>query len=193
MSRVAAYSCRPGNADGVHLLRNYLTAALRNLARNWLYAGITVLGLAAGFAAAILIGLYVRDEYSFERFISGYRADLPARNGRARPGPGARARRYRRQHRGRASRARLPGPRGRRAARALQPLGGSGQGRDVGARGVDRPRLLQGAALSGARGRPGRGLARPQRLGAHPRSGAQVLRRGRADRRDATGTGPGGR
>jgi putative ABC transport system permease protein len=54
------------------LLRNYLAAAFRNLARNWLYAGITVLGLAAGFAAAILIGLYVRDEYSFERFISGY-------------------------------------------------------------------------------------------------------------------------
>src|SRR5262245_37515544 len=53
-------------------LRNYCTAAYRNLARNWLYAGITVIGLAAGFAAAILIGLYVRDEYSFERFISGY-------------------------------------------------------------------------------------------------------------------------
>jgi putative ABC transport system permease protein len=55
------------------LLRNYLAAASRNLARNWLYAGITILGLAAGFAAAMLIGLYVRDEYSFERFISGYR------------------------------------------------------------------------------------------------------------------------
>ena len=54
------------------MLRNYLTAAVRNLARNWLYAGITILGLAAGFAAAILIGLYVRDEYSFEHFISGY-------------------------------------------------------------------------------------------------------------------------
>jgi putative ABC transport system permease protein len=56
----------------VHVLRNYLAAALRNLARNWLYAGITVLGLAAGFAAAMLIGLYVRDEFSFEHFISGY-------------------------------------------------------------------------------------------------------------------------
>jgi putative ABC transport system permease protein len=54
------------------MLRNYLTAALRNLARNRLYAAITVLGLAAGFAAAILIGLYVRDEYSSDRFISGY-------------------------------------------------------------------------------------------------------------------------
>jgi putative ABC transport system permease protein len=54
------------------VLRNYLTAACRNLARDRLYAAITILGMAAGFAAAILIGLYVRDEYSFERFISGY-------------------------------------------------------------------------------------------------------------------------
>src|SRR5690349_6957781 len=56
----------------MRLLRNYLTAAFRNLARNWLYAAITIVGLAAGFAAAILIGLYVRDDYSFERFIAGY-------------------------------------------------------------------------------------------------------------------------
>jgi putative ABC transport system permease protein len=54
------------------VLRNYLSAALGNLARNWLYAGVTIFGLAAGFAAAILIGLYVRDEYSFERFVPGY-------------------------------------------------------------------------------------------------------------------------
>ena len=54
------------------MLRNYIAAALGNLGRNWLYAGITILGLAAGFAAAILIGLYVRDEYSYERFIPGY-------------------------------------------------------------------------------------------------------------------------
>ena len=54
------------------MLRNYLAAALGNLRRNWLYSGLTILGLAAGFAAAMLIGLYVRDEYSFERFISGY-------------------------------------------------------------------------------------------------------------------------
>ena len=54
------------------MLRSYLATALANLARNWLYAGITILGLAAGFAAAILIGLYVRDEYSFDRFIPGW-------------------------------------------------------------------------------------------------------------------------
>jgi putative ABC transport system permease protein len=51
------------------VLRSYVSAALANLGRNWLYAGVTVLGLAVSFAAAILIGLYVRDEYTFERFI----------------------------------------------------------------------------------------------------------------------------
>jgi putative ABC transport system permease protein len=54
------------------MLRNYIASAVGNLSRNWLYAGITILGLAAGFAAAILIGLYVRDELSYERFIPGY-------------------------------------------------------------------------------------------------------------------------
>jgi putative ABC transport system permease protein len=54
------------------LLRNYLAAAFRNLARDWLYAGITIFGLAVAFAAAMLIGLYVRDEFSFEHFVSGY-------------------------------------------------------------------------------------------------------------------------
>ena len=51
------------------MLQSYFSAALGNLGRNWLYAGVTVLGLAVSFAAAILIGLYVRDEYAFERFI----------------------------------------------------------------------------------------------------------------------------
>ena len=54
------------------MFRSYLSAALGNLSRNWLYAGVTILGLAISFAAAILIGLYVRDEYSFERFIPDY-------------------------------------------------------------------------------------------------------------------------
>ena len=55
------------------MLRNYLAAALRNLWRNRAYASINVLGLAVGFAAAILIALYVRDEYSYDRFFPGYR------------------------------------------------------------------------------------------------------------------------
>ena len=54
------------------MFRNYLAAALRNLERNRLYAGLTVAGLAIGFAAAMLIGLYVRDELTFNQFIPGH-------------------------------------------------------------------------------------------------------------------------
>ena len=54
------------------MLRNYLAAALSNLSRNRLYAGVTIVGLAIGFAAALLIGVFVRDEFSYDRFISGH-------------------------------------------------------------------------------------------------------------------------
>lgn len=54
------------------MFRNYLMAALRNLLRNRLYAGTTILGLAVGFTAAILIGLFVRDEFSYDRWIAGF-------------------------------------------------------------------------------------------------------------------------
>src|ERR1700730_11399494 len=49
------------------MIRNYLVAALRNLLRNWLYAAITIICLAVGFAAALLIALFVRDELSYDR------------------------------------------------------------------------------------------------------------------------------
>jgi putative ABC transport system permease protein len=54
------------------MFRNYLAAAIRNLTRNGPYAGITIAGLSIAFAAAILIGLYVRDELSFDRWIPGH-------------------------------------------------------------------------------------------------------------------------
>src|SRR3982074_254888 len=54
------------------MFSNYLVAALRNLARNRLYAGINIIGLAVGFAAAILIGLFVRDEFTYDTFIPGH-------------------------------------------------------------------------------------------------------------------------
>src|SRR3569832_2018942 len=67
-------SCTCSTADSSTVPRcnvehNYLAAALRNLLRNGVYAIINILGLALGFAAVILIALYVRDEYSFDRFI----------------------------------------------------------------------------------------------------------------------------
>jgi putative ABC transport system permease protein len=54
------------------MFRNYLSAAVRNLARNGPYAGVTIAGLAIAFAAAILIGLYVRDELSYDAWIPGH-------------------------------------------------------------------------------------------------------------------------
>src|ERR1700728_4562069 len=55
------------------MLRSYLAAALRNLVRNRLYAAINMVGLAVGLCAALLIVLFVRDEYSYDRFFPGYR------------------------------------------------------------------------------------------------------------------------
>ena len=54
------------------MLRNYIASALGNLARNWLYAGVTISGLAVGFAAAILVGLFIRDDYSYDRWLPDY-------------------------------------------------------------------------------------------------------------------------
>ncbi len=54
------------------MFRSYLAAALRNLERNGFYAAVTVAGLAIGFAAAILIGLYVRHEMTYDQFIPGH-------------------------------------------------------------------------------------------------------------------------
>ncbi|HLZ66550.1 MAG TPA: ABC transporter permease, partial [Aliidongia sp.] len=54
------------------MFRHYLAAALGNLARNKLQSLINLLGRALGFAVAILIGLYIRDELSFNRFLPDY-------------------------------------------------------------------------------------------------------------------------
>jgi putative ABC transport system permease protein len=54
------------------MFRNYLATALRNLARNRLYVAISILGLAVAFAAAILIAQFVRNEFSYDRWIPGY-------------------------------------------------------------------------------------------------------------------------
>ncbi len=51
------------------MFRNYFTTALRNLVRNRLYAAINIFGLSVGFAAALLIGLFVHDEFSYDRWI----------------------------------------------------------------------------------------------------------------------------
>ncbi|HLY58188.1 MAG TPA: ABC transporter permease [Stellaceae bacterium] len=51
------------------MFRNCLAAAWRNAARDRLHSLINVLGLALGFAVAIAIGLYLRDELTYDRFL----------------------------------------------------------------------------------------------------------------------------
>lgn len=54
------------------MFRNCMAAALRHLARNKLYAAISVLGLAVGLCAALLAGLVVHDRLNQDHFIPGY-------------------------------------------------------------------------------------------------------------------------
>jgi putative ABC transport system permease protein len=54
------------------MFRSALAAALRHLYRGKLHAAIAVLGLAVGLCGALLAGLYIRSQYSFEHFVPGY-------------------------------------------------------------------------------------------------------------------------
>ncbi|GAB4022600.1 ABC transporter permease [Spirosoma koreense] len=49
------------------MFRNYLTIAFRNLTKNRVYSFINIFGLASGMAVAMLIGLWLYDELSFNR------------------------------------------------------------------------------------------------------------------------------
>lgn len=54
------------------MFRNYLAAALRNLARNRIISVLNILGLSLGVASALLIALLVRHWMTFERWIPGH-------------------------------------------------------------------------------------------------------------------------
>ncbi|GAB3557493.1 ABC transporter permease [Spirosoma fluminis] len=57
---------KPARTD---MLRNYLKIAFRSLSKNKVYSFINVSGLALGMACALLIGLWVQDELSYNRFL----------------------------------------------------------------------------------------------------------------------------
>jgi putative ABC transport system permease protein len=54
------------------MIKNYIKIALRNLLRHKSYSLINIGGLAIGFACCIAIGLYIWDEYSYDRFHTHY-------------------------------------------------------------------------------------------------------------------------
>ncbi|MGD9160858.1 MAG: ABC transporter permease [Desulfobacteraceae bacterium] len=49
------------------MLKNYITTAINNLIKNRLYSAINIVGLAIGLAACIIIALYVKDQYSYDK------------------------------------------------------------------------------------------------------------------------------
>jgi ABC-type antimicrobial peptide transport system permease subunit len=62
-------------ADGLKLttmIRNYFKIAWRNLLKNRKSSVINITGLAIGMAVAILIGLWIWDEITFDRYHSNY-------------------------------------------------------------------------------------------------------------------------
>jgi putative ABC transport system permease protein len=50
------------------MLKNYLKIAFRSLIKQRIYSIINVVGLAVGIASALLIGLYVQYEFSYDKF-----------------------------------------------------------------------------------------------------------------------------
>lgn len=55
------------------MLKNYIKIAWRNLLKNKVYSSINILGLALGMAVAMLIGLWIWDEVSFDTYHQNYK------------------------------------------------------------------------------------------------------------------------
>ncbi|MBC8154490.1 MAG: ABC transporter permease [Bacteroidetes bacterium] len=60
------------NPTHIHMLHNYIKIAWRNLVKQKAYSFINITGLASGMAVAMLIGLWIHDELSFNRQFKHY-------------------------------------------------------------------------------------------------------------------------
>ncbi|MBN1903995.1 MAG: ABC transporter permease, partial [Deltaproteobacteria bacterium] len=49
------------------MFKNYFVTAINNLIKNKLYSAINIVGLAIGLAACIVIALYVKDQFSYDK------------------------------------------------------------------------------------------------------------------------------
>jgi putative ABC transport system permease protein len=54
------------------MLKNYFKTAWRNIVRNKGYSALNIFGLAMGMAVALIIGLWVHKEYTYDKFLSDY-------------------------------------------------------------------------------------------------------------------------
>ena len=76
------------------MIKNYLTVAIRNLARHRIYSAINIIGIAIGLAFCILTYLFVHNEWTYDTFHENadriYRVYIKGRNERVHgvtPGP----------------------------------------------------------------------------------------------------------
>jgi putative ABC transport system permease protein len=61
------------------MFKNYFKTAWRNLVNNKVYSALNILGLATGMAVALVIGLWVYYQFSYDRFLPGYQQLYQAR------------------------------------------------------------------------------------------------------------------
>ena len=54
------------------MIKNYFKIALRNLGKNKASSFINIGGLAVGMAVAMLIGLWIYDEFSYDKYHKNY-------------------------------------------------------------------------------------------------------------------------
>jgi len=54
------------------MIKNYFKIAWRNLIKNKVYSAINIIGLAVGMAVAMLIGFWIWDELSFDKYHQNY-------------------------------------------------------------------------------------------------------------------------
>jgi putative ABC transport system permease protein len=54
------------------MLKNYFKIAFRNLAKNKMHSLLNIAGLSAGIAVTLLIGLWINDELSFDKYHNNY-------------------------------------------------------------------------------------------------------------------------
>src|SRR5215210_6096414 len=54
------------------MFQNYFKTAWRNIVRSKGYSALNIFGLATGMAVALLIGLWVYNEYSYDKFLPDY-------------------------------------------------------------------------------------------------------------------------
>ena len=56
-----------------YMFRNYLKIAWRNMLHNKVSSALNITGLAAGLAVSLLIGLWVFNQYAYDRFLPNYK------------------------------------------------------------------------------------------------------------------------